>query len=57
MKRIGWIGYVENKPFFEITTDDFSHMNEEGIPMVDVFKSKKEARKRFEDVREVFVND
>ena len=57
MKRIGWIGYAEDKPFFELTTDEYVGSNESPIFAVDVYKQKKEARRRFEDVREVFVAD
>ena len=54
MKRLGWIGYTDNRPFFEETTDDYSDFGL-SIPTVIVYKTKKEARKRFEDVRPVFV--
>ena len=57
LKRIGWAGFSENKPFFEDTSDDHTECNEAGTPMLSVFKVKKQARKRFDDVREVFVKE
>ena len=57
MKHIGWIGIVDGKPFFETTTDDYVELGENGIPVVDVYKTRKEARKRFEQVTEVFIKD
>jgi hypothetical protein len=55
VKRIGWVGFVTDKPFFEDTVDDYVAIEEPGIPTVIMYKTKKDARKRFQDVREVFV--
>jgi hypothetical protein len=55
MKRIGWVGFVNDKPDFEKTTDDYLPLGEEGVPAMTVYKRKKDAQKRYEDVREVFV--
>jgi len=55
MKRIGWVGFSDGKPDFQPTSDYYVKLGEKGIPVVDVYKTKKEAKKRFEDVREVFV--
>ena len=57
MKRIGWVGYSDNKPFFENTTDDYVNLGDESVQVVNVYKRKKDALKRFEDVREVFVKE
>jgi hypothetical protein len=57
MKRIGWVGFVNDKPYFENTTDDYSTNGSESTPVVDVYKKKKEAKKRFQDIREVFVKE
>jgi hypothetical protein len=56
MKRIGWVGYVSGRPFFENTVDEYVPP-QPAFRVVDVFKLKKDARARFEDVREVFVKD
>jgi hypothetical protein len=55
--RIGWIGYVDDKPFWEKITDDYCHKldGSDAFQGTNIFKSKKEARKRFEDVRPVYV--
>lgn len=50
LKRIGWVGYCEDKPYLENVHDDYGMFSG-----AELFKSKKEARKRFEDVRPVFV--
>jgi len=55
MKRIGWVGFVNDKPDFEKTTDDYLPLGEEGIPAMNVYKRKKDAVRRYEDVREVFI--
>ena len=57
LKRIGWAGFSDGKAFFEDTSDDYTQYNEDGTPVLNVFKVKKEARKRFDDVREVFVKE
>lgn len=57
LKRIGWVGYVNDKPYWEEVMDDYDGLNEPGAVRVEVFKTKREARKRFEDVREVFVKE
>ena len=54
MKRIGWIGYSDNKPLIEDTADDYVGLDEDPIPTMIIFKTKREALKRFEDVRPVF---
>jgi len=55
MKKLGYVGYVSSKPFFEDTADDYTKLGERGTPVLNIYKIKKEAKKRFEDVREVFV--
>jgi hypothetical protein len=52
LKKLGYVGYTDDKPYFERVIDDYSTMR-----AVNVYKLKKEARKRFEDVREVFVKE
>ena len=56
LKRIGWAGFVNDKPFFENTNDDYS-IGSATTPIADIFKTKTEAEKRFEDVREIFVKE
>ena len=57
MKKIGYVGFTDGKPYYEITSDTYVDLGEEGVPVVDVYKFKKEAKKRFQDVREVFVKN
>lgn len=57
MKRIGWAGFTDGKPFFEPTTDDYVGLGDAAISTAEVFKSKKQARKRFQDVRPVFIEE
>lgn len=52
--QIGWMGIVNDKPYFEGTIDSYSLPENKSIPVADIFKSKKEARKRFERVEPVF---
>lgn len=54
MKRIGYVGITDGKPFFEDTTDDYV-LGGRSIPIVDVYRSKKEARKRFREIRPVYI--
>jgi hypothetical protein len=56
-KAIGWTGYSDGTPFYEDTYDDYSGLlpSDKGTPILNVFKIKKEARKRFQDIRRVFV--
>lgn len=55
MKRIGWVGYIEDKPDFVDAVDRYVEVDSPSIQVTNIFKRKKEAAKRFEDVREVFV--
>lgn len=55
LKAIGWVGYSDEKPFFENSYDDYIGIDEKGFEATDVFKIKKVARKRFQDVRRVYV--
>lgn len=54
-RRIGWVGFTSGRPDFENVIDDYTNLGEDGAPAVNVYKNKKEAKKRYEDVREVFV--
>jgi hypothetical protein len=56
-RRVGWVGFSDNKPHFEVTTDDYTEIEEDGTPVLNVYRVKREARKRYEDVREVFVRE
>jgi len=56
LKRIGWAGFVNDKPYFENTNDPYS-IGSETTPIADIFKTKTEAQKRFEDIGEVFIKD
>lgn len=55
MKRLGWVGFTDDKPYFENVLDTYVQPDEKSVSVVDVYKSKKQARRRFQDVREVFV--
>ena len=55
-KMIGYIGIVDGKPFFEDTSDDYVKLGEDSIPMLEVYRSKKEARKRFQEIRPVYIS-
>jgi hypothetical protein len=50
LKRVGWAGFCDDKPQFDVVTDTYSE-----TPALAVYRAKEEARRRFEDVREVFV--
>jgi hypothetical protein len=50
--RIGWVGYSEGKPYFQRTLDEYDSVV--GALDTSLFKTKKDARRRFEDIREVF---
>jgi hypothetical protein len=54
MKRIGWCGIVDDEPYFEPVTDGFS-LTGQYLVAVDVFKLKKEAKKRFVSVCAVYI--
>ena len=54
-KEIGWVGYSDGKPFFEETYDDYSEIDNKSFDSTHIFKNKKIARKRFQDVRRVYV--
>jgi hypothetical protein len=55
IKRIGWAGFVDGKPDFGIVIDSYVDVEDDGIPTVTVYERKKDARLRYQDVREVFV--
>ena len=50
-KSLGWIGIVDGKPFWEETADDYMSPGGPLVPMLTIYKSKKEARKHFEEVQ------
>ena len=45
---------VEDKPFYENVTDEYS-LRAEFCVAVNVYKSKKEAKKRFQEVCAVYI--
>jgi hypothetical protein len=53
-KVLGWVGFTDDKPYWESCGDDYSKIGET-FQATNIFKSKKEARKRFQDVRPVVV--
>ena len=55
LKRLGWCGNVEDKPCFDGVIDTYCVPEMKTIKAVSVYKSKKEAKKRFQSVFEVFV--
>ena len=53
MKRIGWIGDVKGKPCFDRVSDEYSDLKY--VPAGNVYRSKKEAKKRFEKIIPVYI--
>lgn len=51
MKKIGWIGLIKGKPYFEKTGDEYGPAEFE---RAEIFKKKKDALKRFEKVVPVY---
>jgi len=54
LKRIGWVGLVNNKPYYEPTTDNYCSWGEE-IQAVNIYKSKRDAKRRYQTIYEVFI--
>jgi hypothetical protein len=54
LKKLGYVGYVDDKPYFDWIVEPYYYGLANGV---EVYKLKKEAKKRFEDVREVFVKE
>jgi len=54
-KRIGWVGIVKGKPYFEEVTDNYVENFSPGVQAVNIYKSKKEAKRRFKAVKDVFI--
>jgi hypothetical protein len=54
MEQIGWCGMVGDKPFYENVTDEYS-LRAEFCVAVNVYRSKKEAKKRFQEVFAVYI--
>ena len=50
-RAIGWIGIVNDKPYFEDTADQYGSF----VKRLEVFKQRKEARRRFECVWPVYI--
>ena len=57
LRRVGWGGFSDEEPFYDKVTDMYVELGADGIRVFDVYKSKKEARKRYEDIREVFIKE
>jgi hypothetical protein len=53
-KVLGWVGYTDGKPFWERIVDDYTQVGDPPVRAANIYKSKKEARRRFEDVRPVY---
>ena len=56
MKRIGYAGIVNYKSDFESVTDGYCQGGAT-VQAVNVYKSKTEAKKRYEEIREVFIRE
>lgn len=52
-KRRYWVGIVEGKPLVESVSDTYG----DDCPQITVFLSRKEARKRFQSVRMVSLEN
>lgn len=55
IKRIGWSGVVDDKLHFEHVTDNYVENFAPGVLAINVYKSRKEAKKRYQEVREIFI--
>jgi hypothetical protein len=53
MKRIGFVGIVDSRPDFGYVFDEYC--DGIGVAGVTIYRSKKEARKRFEKVLPVYI--
>lgn len=53
MKRIGWVGIIDGHPHFEDVIDDYSGSTD--FKAVNVYRSKKEARKRYQSILPVYI--
>jgi hypothetical protein len=54
-KRIGWVGKVDGKPCFDNVLDEYCHPENIYVSAAEIYKNRKEARKRFQDVTPVFI--
>ena len=52
-KASGWVGYVDGKPCWERAVDEYVELGSPPFLSVVVYKTKKDARRRFQDVRPV----
>jgi len=52
---IGYVGIVNGKPDFCPTTDDYVGIGEDGVQAANIFKSRREARKRYQQVAAVYI--
>jgi hypothetical protein len=50
-----WCGIVDGRPYAERITDSYVNPGEAGAWAITLYMSKREARRRFEEVREVIV--
>ena len=52
-KPLGWVGYADDKPYWEKTVDEYTDLGAEPILTLNIYKRKRDARKRFQDVRPI----
>jgi hypothetical protein len=55
MKQIGYVGIVNDKPYYENATDDYVKLGGKSFQSVEVYRSRREAKKRFQKVVRVFI--
>jgi hypothetical protein len=56
LRKIGWVGIENDRAYFHPQQDEYCE--DDKWPMeCDIFKSKREALKRFEEVRAVYVQE
>ena len=53
-KAIGWTGIENDRVYFSLVKDEYCEAYEQ-VPIADIFRSLKQARKRFEKVQRVYI--
>ena len=54
-KRIGYVGMTP-KPDFEDTLDDYVDLGARPVKAANIYRSRKEARKRYQSVSSVYIS-
>lgn len=57
-RKVGWIGIVDDDPYFQQkTSNEYREAGEPPALVAEIFKRKRDASKRFQVVRRVFIED